>query len=80
MSLIRVCAPGGYIAFDIYSDREWNQDVLDVWVPLLQHNWQVVLSEINVTDYFLNNGCTLIGRFNAQTGIDFSTYLVFKKR
>ncbi len=77
--MIRVCQAGGHIAFDIFSDREWKQEIIDVWIPLHQHNWPVILPEQKVIDFFARNGCNLIDRFNAQTGFDFSTYVVFKK-
>jgi hypothetical protein len=77
--LIRVCREGGFIAFDIYSDEEWNQQVIDSWLPLVKNSDPTVLSEKRIIELFSSHGCQLIGKFNAQTGFDFTTYLVFKK-
>jgi hypothetical protein len=79
--MIRVCKSGGYMVFDILSDKEWDQNIIETWL-YREENWPVVLPEAWVIKLFVDKGCNLIGRFNAKTvfGISsYSTYLVFRK-
>jgi hypothetical protein len=78
LEAIRITGKGGHIVFDIFSDIEWNEEVIDLWLRNPQR-YPVILPEEEVIRFFSNRGCELIDRFNALYGCGHSTYLVFKK-
>lgn len=78
LEMIRVCKNGGYIVFDIDSDKEWDDKVIEIWLRT-KERYPVILPEYRVVEFFEKRSCKLIDRFNARHGCSYSTYLVFQK-
>lgn len=77
--MIRVCSKGGFIMFDIFSDREWNEKIIERWLAT-KERYPVIIPEVLVVEYLKNKGCKLIDRFNVKYGQSYSTYLIFFKK
>lgn len=78
LEMVRICEREGYIVFDIYSDKEWNIEVINKWLAS-RDRYPVILPEDRVVEFFENQNCRLKCRFNARHGHSYSTYLVFQK-
>lgn len=79
LEMIRVCSPGGYIVFDIFSDKEWDEKTIEIWLRQKIY-YPVILPELKVVEFFKARGCELVDRFNAKRPPSHSTYLIFQKK
>jgi hypothetical protein len=79
LEMLRVCAPEGYIVFDVLTENCFQGNLLNLWLEANPY-WPVALiPERVVLDFFLQRGAELIGRFTIPMKPGVTDYFVFKR-
>ncbi len=76
--MTRVCAPGGFIVFDFFSNKDFTLPVITKWLSF-KERYPVVLDEDFIAKYFEYRQFQLIHSFSAIYGHSESRYLIFRK-
>jgi ubiquinone/menaquinone biosynthesis C-methylase UbiE len=76
--IARVCAPGGYVVFDFFSDQHFDADVISRWLDSSDRH-PVILPRKTVLEYFNDHGFDLIHEFENKYGHSYSHYVVLRK-
>jgi hypothetical protein len=74
--MMRVCAPNGNIAFDIYPTETFDEDAILRWLTY-PDRYPVVLDKEQVVAFFANRGFNLVHQFSNPYGHGTSHYLIF---
>jgi hypothetical protein len=76
--MTRVCAPGGYVVFDFYSEDHFDTDVISRWLDT-PDRYPVILPIKAVLKYFNDRGFKLIHEFENKYGHGYSHYVILRK-
>ena len=76
--MCRVCAPGGFVVFDFFSDEEFSADTISRWLASTDR-YPVILPRTMVLKYFSDRGFTPMHEFEAKYGHSYSRYMVFQR-
>lgn len=76
--MARVCAAGGYVVFDFYSDEHFGPDVIRRWLNSTER-YPVILPRKTVLQYFGEYGCSPVYEFENKHGHSYSHYVVLRK-
>jgi len=76
--IARVCAPGGFVVFDFFSDEDINMQVINNWLKTSER-YPVILSRRMVIQYFKESGFSLIHEFDKEYGHGLSHYLILRQ-
>ncbi len=77
--MARVCAPGGYVAFDIFLPSQFSASRIRKWLAS-PHRYPVLLPIDGIEAFFAEHDFRPVHRFDSRHGEGFSTYLVFQKQ
>ncbi|NEQ28393.1 MAG: class I SAM-dependent methyltransferase, partial [Microcoleus sp. SIO2G3] len=69
--MIRICAPGGYIVFDFYTDEHFNIEIINRWLASVDR-YPVILPRNTVHQYFKDSNFNLIHEFETKCGHSYS--------
>ena len=75
--IIRVAAPGAFVAFDIISEKCLDPSTVNKWIAH-NLNFPCFLSTAYVTALFESNGFKLVDSFLSHCDVGHSEYLVFR--
>jgi hypothetical protein len=78
LEMIRVCAPGGYVVFDVLTENCFQMDMLGQWLDVNPYWPCALLLQSVVTAFFLCRGMELIGRFTIPMRPGITDYFVFR--
>lgn len=78
LEMCRVCAPGGFVVFDFYSDKDFDLNTVKHWLSFVDR-YPVILPKDTILELFRENQFHLRGEFSNKHGHGFSRYLVFQK-
>ena len=76
--MCRVCAHGGYVMFDYYSQHEMDLQIIERCIAT-NNDYAMVLHEGTVNAYFNSKGFTLLGDFLNRHGQGYSRYVIYQK-
>ncbi len=78
LDMCRVCAPGGFVVFDFYSDKDFDLKMVKQWLSF-RDRYPVVLPMDTIFELFTENHFHLMGEFPNKHGHGFSRYLIFQQ-
>jgi SAM-dependent methyltransferase len=78
VEMLRVCVPGGLLAFDCFPAETFNEDMIIYWLEH-GHRYPVALMEEHLRSLFKKGGCKMVREFDNKYGCGKSHYLVFQK-
>lgn len=76
--MLRVTRPGGFIAFDAYTEPWFTGELLKIWLKS-GDVYPCILPQSFVRQKFQANGCRLVTEFFRKSDVDQSHYFVFQK-
>jgi SAM-dependent methyltransferase len=79
IEMARVVKPGGYIIFDVLSEKSFEAPYLSKWL-VGKRTYPLFSSSEFVTKIFSENGCTFVNEFTAPIGDGIAHYLVYLKK
>jgi SAM-dependent methyltransferase len=75
--MMRVCTPGGYIAFDFFSAEKFTAAEVTKWLSF-PDRYPILLPDHAVKSAFAERGYSLIHQFDHKLGRGKSQYVIFK--
>jgi hypothetical protein len=80
--MARVAAPGGYVVFDVVTERCLSPETVDRWVAsgLQTGSYPAAVPRQSACDFFSSRGFRLAGSFTVPMGPGTTEVLAFQKR
>jgi SAM-dependent methyltransferase len=75
--IVRVCAPGGHVVFDVITEPRFGLDAVDAWVAA-GDRYPVIVPRATVEDYFARAGFRSLGSFTTRYGPASSEYMMYE--
>lgn len=76
--MCRVCAVGGHVVFDFYSDEDFTPDVIERWLKSSEH-YPVILPHKTVLRFFEGRSFMVAHEFDNKYGRSYSHYVVLRR-
>ena len=77
--ITRVCAPGGFVVFDAFTDDLVDLSRMRAWIDK-GLAWPIVLSRMRIREFFRENGFELVtDNYTMPTYGGLSRYFIFRK-